>query len=563
MKITGLLLAFWCVATQASCPVWTPARAEQEMATLRKQLGEWDDAYYRQGKSPVPDERYDALAKKYQAWQQCFRPGSDLRQPELSRRGKVLHAVAHVGVKKIADKQALSRWMEGKTDLWVQPKVDGVAVTLQYHNGRLEKVISRGNGLQGEDWTDKARLIPAIPQSIPVQSGPLILQGELYLKMTDHQQATKGGVNARALVAGAMRRIEASDTLNQLGIFIWAWPDGPASLQQRMIQLKDAGFPLTAEWSKPVTDAQEVADWRERWFSQPLPFVTDGVVIHSNPVKGENWLPGENTWSVAWKYMPVTLTTEVRSVEFPVGRTGKISAVLNLVPVMLDDKQVSRVNVGSLRRWQQADIVAGDQIAVSLAGQGIPRLDGVIWRVTQRTLPAIPDASLFHLFSCFSWTSLCGEQFLARLTWLSSKAALDMPGIHRSTWQRLIQSGQLTHLFSWMRLTPEQLSLIPGLTGERAASLYHQFNLSQQQPFKRWVKALGTPIPEQALNALEDDNWQTLLSRKVSDWQRLPGIGMQRASLIVRFLHHPETASLIHFLQQKITVPLSAQHGDN
>lgn len=563
MKITGLLLALCCGAAQASCPVWTPARAGQEMGTLEKQLAEWDDAYYRQGQSPVPDGHYDALAQKYQHWQQCFSPGSDLRQPALASNGKVFHPVAHVGVKKLTDKQSVARWMAGRHALWVQPKVDGVAVTLQYQNGRLDKVISRGNGVQGEDWTEKARLIPALPQTISGQTGALILQGELYLKMTGHQQALQGGVNARAVVAGAMRRNGATDTLEKLGIFIWAWPDGPASLQQRVARLKEAGFPLTAEWSKPVADAEEVADWRERWFSQPLPFVTDGVVIHGNPIKGEHWLPGENNWSVAWKYTPVTVSTEVRSVDFPIGRTGKISAVLNLVPVRLDDKQVSRVNLGSFRRWQEADIVAGDQIVVSLAGQGIPRLDGVLWRVTQRMLPAVPDASLFHMLSCFSWSSPCAEQFLARLAWLSSKTALDMPGIHRSTWRQLIQSGQLTHLFSWMMLTPEQLSQITGLTAKRAARLYHQFSLSQQQPFKRWVKALGVPVPEQALNALEDDDWQTLLSREVSGWQRLPGIGMQRASLIVRFLHHPDTASLIHFLQQKVAAPLSARRAGN
>ncbi|MEM6052821.1 NAD-dependent DNA ligase LigB [Erwinia sp. P7711] len=555
MRIFKAILILYSFAVQASCPVWTPARAALEMAALGNQLSDWDKAYYAQGESRITDERYDALLKKYQAWQRCFRPESALRQPELAQSGKVLHPIAHVGVAKMASKQALANWMAGKTDLWVQPKVDGVAVTLHYQQGKLHSVISRGNGVQGEDWTEKARSIPAIPQSVPDRSGSLTLQGELYLKMNDHQQAAQGGMNARAVVAGAMRKLKATATLKNFGIFIWAWPDGPRSFSQRLAWLGKAGFPVMARWSKQVNNADEVEGWRERWFTQPLPFVTDGVVIHSNPIKGEYWQPGDNTWSVAWKYPPATVTTEVRSVEFPIGRTGKISAVLNLVPVRLDDKQVSRVNVGSLSRWQKADIVAGDQVAISLAGQGIPRLDEVIWRVAERTTPAIPDTTAFHTLSCLAWTPACREQFLARLVWLSGKSGLNMSGVNRSSWLRLMLSGQLSHLFSWLTLTQEQLAQVAGMTPQRAAQLYHQFSLSRQQPFKRWVRALGLPLPEKALNTIQDDNWQKLLSRSLTEWQQLPDMGMRRADRLVKFLHHPDTEALIAFLRERGICP--------
>ncbi|VED09453.1 NAD-dependent DNA ligase LigB [Escherichia coli] len=94
--------------------------------------------------------------------------------------GAVIHPVAHTGVRKMADKIALSLWMRERSDLWVQPKVDGVAVTLVYRDGKLNKAISRGNGLKGEDWTQKVRLISAVPQTV---SGPLAnstLQGKYF-----------------------------------------------------------------------------------------------------------------------------------------------------------------------------------------------------------------------------------------------------------------------------------------------------------------------------------------------------------------------------------------------
>ncbi|WP_158782301.1 NAD-dependent DNA ligase LigB [Pantoea sp. BAV 3049] len=563
MRNIMIILILWCAVAQGQCPVWTPVRAEREMTILAKQLSDWDRAYYQQGISKVEDDRYDALEKKYQAWQRCFRPQSGMRQPEWSTSGKELHPVAHVGVKKVADKQALARWMAGKTSLWVQPKVDGVAITLHYRQGKLLRAISRGDGLRGEDWTEKVRHIPAIPQQIPLNSGSVVLQGELFLMMNDHQQAVAGGVNARAVVAGTMRRREATEMLQRLGIFVWAWPGGPEQMTQRLAQLKNAGFSLTTDWSRQVASADEVADWRERWFHQPLPFVTDGVVIHSPTSAGVYWQPGDNAWSVAWKYSPPTVSTEVRSIDFPTGRTGKISAVLNLVPVQLDDKRVSRVSLGSLRRWQAADIVPGDQVSISLAGQGIPRMDEVVWRVADRQLPLIPDATEFNTLSCLTYTAACREQFLSRLVWLSSKAVLSMSGISRARWQQLMQSGQLSHLFSWLSLTREQIGGIKGMTEVRAEQLYHQFSLSQQQPFKRWVKATGVPVPESALNAMTDDNWQTLLARDKAAWQKLPGIGQKLAGQIIAFLHHPQVQALIAWSEHYQENKLNDRHAGN
>ena len=556
------MIGLWCGTVQAICPAWAPGRAEMEMSALQEQLGKWDDAYYRQGVSLVEDERYDALEKKYHDWQRCFRPLSRLRLPELMQDGKILHPVAHVGVKKLADKQAVARWMSGKNALWVQPKVDGIAVTLHYRQGKLVRLIGRGDGIRGEDWTEKGKAIPAIPQQIPLTAPSVVLQGELFLQMNDHHQAEQGSVNARSTVAGAMRRKEPSDVLQKLGVFIWAWPEGPAVMQQRLNELKKAGFDVAASWSQPVVSADDVAIWRDRWFHQPLPFVTDGVVIHTTPPKRANWRPGDNTWSVAWKYSPPKANTEVRSIEFPVGRTGKISAVLTLEPVQLDDKKVSRVSLGSFRRWQQADIVPGDQVAISLAGQGIPRLDNVTWRVAQRDVPSIPDITAFNVTSCLAFTPACREQFLARLVWLSGKKGLAMSGISRSSWQQLMQNELITHLFSWLELSRQQLDTVKTLTPHRAEQIYHQFSLSRQQPFKRWVKALGIPLPASAFNAMPDDSWQTLLARDEAAWQQLPGVGKRLSQQIVQFLHHPQIQLLIAFLEKQRT-SFNDRHVDN
>lgn len=553
------ILAAWLFssAIQAQCPVWSASRADAEISALEAQLEKWDDAYYRRGESPIPDEQYDTLHGKLRQWQRCFSPASDLRKPLLKTDGKVLHPVSHTRVKKLSDKTALARWMERRSGLWVQPKIDGVAVTLLYRDGQLEQMISRGDGIRGEDWTEKARLILDIPKFIPHSMRVQVFQGELYLKMTDHRQAIDGGKNARSAVAGALMAKAPAPILQHIGFFVWEWPDGPTSLAQRLTEIRSLGFPDVSAWTHRVDNVDEVESWRERWYHQPLPFVTDGIVVHSIPTRrGSDWLPEFGEWAIAWKYAPPEATAEVQSVEFAIGRTGRVNVVLNLLPVQLGDKRIRRVSVGSIENWKQTDVIAGDQVSISLAGLGAPRLDKVLWRVAERAYPVHPDAAQFNGVSCFHLTPQCRQQFLARLEWLGGKSVLNLVGTGRQTWQQLIQSGSMVHIFSWLALTKEQLKAVPGIGEQRAQLFWQQFKLSRQLPFKRWVIALGVPIPEKALNTLTDDNWQPLVSRRLQEWQQLPGVGRKLAGKIVSFLQQREVRQLIEGLEPPLIIPV-------
>lgn len=215
----SILMFFLSSGAIAICPVWSPSKAGQEIAALKAQLTRWNDAYWKQGSSEVSDDVYDRLNARLKQWQRCFH--DELLHNDLpATSGTVKHPFAHTGVHKAESQQALSRWMATQQDLWVQPKVDGVAVTLVYKYGKLAQAISRGDGLQGEDWTAQARMIPAIPQTL---DGPLansVLQGELFLLREGHIQQQMGGMNARAKVAGAMMRATDPAALKQTGIFI-------------------------------------------------------------------------------------------------------------------------------------------------------------------------------------------------------------------------------------------------------------------------------------------------------------------------------------------------------
>ncbi|WP_338845557.1 NAD-dependent DNA ligase LigB [Escherichia coli] len=543
----------WQSSVWAVCPAWSPARAQEEISRLQQQIKQWDDDYWKEGKSEVEDGVYDQLSARLTQWQRCF--GSeprDVMMPPLN--GAVMHPVAHTGVRKMVDKNALSLWMRERSDLWVQPKVDGVAVTLVYRDGKLNKAISRGNGLKGEDWTQKVSLISAVPQTV---SGPLAnstLQGEIFLQREGHIQQQMGGINARAKVAGLMMRQDDSDTLNSLGVFVWAWPDGPQLMSDRLKELATAGFTLTQTYTRAVKNADEVARVRNEWWKAELPFVTDGVVVRAaKEPESRQWLPGQAEWLVAWKYQPVAQVAEVKAIQFAVGKSGKISVVASLAPVMLDDKKVQRVNIGSVRRWQEWDIAPGDQILVSLAGQGIPRIDDVVWRGAERTKPTPPE-NRFNSLTCYFASDVCQEQFISRLVWLGAKQVLGLDGIGEAGWRALHQTHRFEHIFSWLLLTPEQLQNTPGIAKSKSAQLWHQFNLARKQPFTRWVMAMGIPLTRAALNASDERSWSQLLFSTEQFWQQLPGTGSGRARQVIEWKENAQIKKLGSWLAaQQIT----------
>ncbi|ELF8220451.1 TPA: NAD-dependent DNA ligase LigB [Escherichia coli] len=543
----------WQSSVWAVCPAWSPARAQEEISRLQQQIKQWDDDYWKEGKSEVEDGVYDQLSARLTQWQRCF--GSeprDVMMPPLN--GAVMHPVAHTGVRKMVDKNALSLWMRERSDLWGQPKVDGVAVTLVYRDGKLNKAISRGNGLKGEDWTQKVSLISAVPQTV---SGPLAnstLQGEIFLQREGHIQQQMGGINARAKVAGLMMRQDDSDTLNSLGVFVWAWPDGPQLMSDRLKELATAGFTLTQTYTRAVKNADEVARVRNEWWKAELPFVTDGVVVRAaKEPESRHWLPGQAEWLVAWKYQPVAQVAEVKAIQFAVGKSGKISVVASLAPVMLDDKKVQRVNIGSVRRWQEWDIAPGDQILVSLAGQGIPRIDDVVWRGAERTKPTPPE-NRFNSLTCYFASDVCQEQFISRLVWLGAKQVLGLDGIGEAGWRALHQTHRFEHIFSWLLLTPEQLQNTPGIAKSKSAQLWHQFNLARKQPFTRWVMAMGIPLTRAALNASDERSWSQLLFSTEQFWQQLPGTGSGRARQVIEWKENAQIKKLGSWLAaQQIT----------
>lgn len=541
-----LLLTLITAHAHANCPDWPPTKAQREITALQIQIDQWDDAYHREGRSLIADELYDQSLLRLKEWQACFNQPSS-PQPLRTASGTVTHPIAHTGLDKLHKTEDVAYWLRDRQNVWVQPKVDGVAVTLIYRQGILQQAISRGDGVTGQDWTVSARKIAAIPQRL-TQPRDLLVQGELYWRLDAHVQSQSGSINARATVAGLMGRksLDAEQAAG-IGLFVWDWPQGPVQLPERVSELQALGFAATEPYTQPITQLEDAQKWREHWYRSPLPFATDGVVLRqSQRPPAERWQARAPYWAIAWKYPFAQTLADVRKVTFKIGRTGRITPVLELTPTILDDRQIKRVSISSLKRWQQMDIRPGDQVAISLAGLTIPRLDSVVLRTRDRAELSVPNAEDFHALSCWQPTAGCESQFLARLAWLSGKQGLAMAHVGRGTWEKLFETGRLNNLLDWLTLDESELANIGGFGERSSARLINSFHSARQRPFAQWLKALGLPPTGQASLA---DSWQALAQRDTEQWQAEPGIGPGRAAQLSAFFRDPQVLALSEILQ--------------
>ena len=555
--ITGLAVALFMSVTFSAqaetCPDWTAERLALEAQTLAEHIEVWDRAYHDDGESLIADELYDQALARLENWQSCrgdttpHRPLTRVTSSDSTRA----HPAAHTGLNK-ADEDGIRRFTSRREDLWIQPKVDGVAVTLRYQAGELVEAVSRGDGERGQDWTARVQQLPSVPASLP-EPVSAVLQGELYWRMENHVQARQPDSGARGAVAGAMaQQAPSQETLNRIGLFVWGWPDGPTQITERLAQLTALGFDTT-DYTHPINGQEAAAEWRDRWFNAPLPFATDGVVLKQAERPGvRRWSSSPPEWAVAWKYPPQQALAQVRGVEFRVGRTGRVTPLVWLHPISLEGRRISRVSLGSLERWQAWDVRPGDQVAVTLAGLTIPQVSSVVWQTRERAALSVPPPERYHLLSCFMLsperaperTPECSAQLLARLTYLGEQ--LGMRGIGEGTWQALMEAGVVTELLGWLEVTPEQLQQAYGIGEMSATTLLAQFNAARQAPYAAWLSALGMPPGGDA--RLGD--WHTLTRYSRSDWQAVPGVGPVRGEALVAFFSHPDVQRMANQLQQ-------------
>ncbi len=504
----------------------------KENYKLGEQLQQWNEAYRLAGNSPVNDEIYDQLFDKWQRRQRCQNLSDVLSEVNISQQSDLIkHPIPHTGLKKLNETE-INTWISSRNEIWLQPKIDGVAVSLVYERGRLVSVISRGNGIEGLNWREKANFIPAIPKKIATQEPLLVLQGEIYWKLANHVQEKYGGMNARNKIAGwLMRKISPIQIENDIDIFIWAWPEGHPKYEIQLGRLTELGFASAEKYSHKIENIAQVKQWREHYYRSQMPFATDGIVLKSfPPPKITAWQPSQNSWAIAWKYPLQSVVSEIKDLQFRVGRTGLVSVVSIIEPIEIDSKIVRKVNVGSLNTWKKKDLLVGDQVQVSLAGHGAPKIENVVWRLKKRQYPDTIKLEQFHFLSCLRYSPDCFQQFTARLTWLGKQ--IKIKGVSEATWRLWVENYGITQLTTW--LSPHWQQQLPNT--RKTAQFINQLQVAMSQPLGLWLKGFGIPLKQQQImkiksldmifnsTFLKDINVSKNQKKKLNQWLGEPEI---------------------------------------
>ncbi|MBI3100612.1 MAG: NAD-dependent DNA ligase LigA [Burkholderiales bacterium] len=393
------------------------AQAAIKIIALRKQLNAWAHEYYVQDAPSVPDAEYDRMFRDLQALEAQH---PDLVTPDsptqrvigavMDGLAPVRHAVPMLSIRTETDTEAsgaeafdvrIRRELkltpeDPPVEYIVEPKFDGLAMSLRYEHGKLVQAATRGDGEVGEDVTHNIRTIRQIPLALPADAPPVLeVRGEVYMARADfdalnERQRAQGGktfVNPRNAAAGAVRQLD-SGIAAQRPLSFFAYGLGEvqgaqfATHHAVLQQLKLWGFPVAGQ-AGLAQGATELIAFHQRIGAarDALPYDIDGVVYKVNSLALQQQLgfvTREPRWAVAHKYPAQEMATRIEAIDVQVGRTGKLTPVARLAPVFVGGVTVTNATLHNLFEIRKKGVRVGDTAIVRRAGDVIPEVVGVV-----------------------------------------------------------------------------------------------------------------------------------------------------------------------------------------
>jgi len=598
--------------------------AEARVAELRKQIAYHDERYYVLDEPEIPDAEYDKLMIELRALESEY---PDLITPESPTQhvsgapseefGEVIHKVPMLSLDNAfseEDVQGFDRriherlGVEGDLDYWAEPKLDGLAVTVIYRDGKLAQAATRGDGVRGEDVTANVRKIRSVPQALHGKS-PAVLEvrGEVFMPLKGFERMNrlarasgeKVFVNPRNAAAGSLRVLDSNITAKrplQLYFYSLGIVEG-GSIPDRQSDLLKA----FKGWGLPICpDAQRVhgvhgllsyyRDMGARRSS--LPYQIDGVVYKLDRRPDQErlgFVSRAPRWAIAHKFPAEEALTVVRGIEFQVGRTGALTPVARLEPVFVSGVTVSNVTLHNIGEVHRKDVRVGDTVVVRRAGDVIPEIVNVLldrrpeWPENPQKLPVVELPE-----TC----PVCGSQVLqvegeavARCTGgftcraqrqeairhFASRRAMDIEGLGDKLVEQLIERDLVKSPADIYTLTLEQLSDLERMGEKSAVNLLEAITKSKHTTLPRLLFALGIrEVGEATALALAQSfgNLDSLLAADAARIQQVPDIGPVVAAHVAAFVASAEHRAVIKRLRAEGVTwpdvePLPTVAGDN
>jgi DNA ligase (NAD+) len=407
----------------ASADEWIWIEVEQRYKQLVDSINYHNYRYYVLDSPEIADAEYDRLMEELRAIE-AEHP--ELQSPDspTQRVGATpseQFAVVHHGVPMLSlanafTPEALRAWHErisrllGREvrDFTIEPKIDGLAITLRYENGRFTVGATRGNGFEGEDITPNLRTVRSVPLALNGSSSPprrLEVRGEVYLSQQafekiNEERAAAGlplFANPRNCAAGSVRQLDSRITARRpLQMFVYAFGEAegwrPHTQWEMLERFREWGFRTNPHNARAETIdevLEQVATWEHR--RESLEYEIDGVVVKVNDMALQDELGAvgrEPRWAIAYKFPPVQATTVLEAIGINIGRTGSLNPYAILRPVQVGGVTVSQATLHNEEDIRRKDIRVGDTVLVHRAGEVIPQVIGPI--LSKRPPEAVP-----------------------------------------------------------------------------------------------------------------------------------------------------------------------------
>ncbi|HET6244280.1 MAG: NAD-dependent DNA ligase LigA [Bacteroidetes bacterium] len=518
----------------------TNDQAKQKIEELTLELQEHNYNYYVLNTSLISDYDFDVMLEELSNLEQQF-PQYILPESPTQRVGgeitKKFKAVKHkypmlslsnsYSMEEIVDfDNRIKKTIDGEIEYVSELKYDGVAIGLTYINGRLERAVTRGDGIQGDDVTANVKTIRSIPLKLKEGTYPqeFEIRGEIFLSSTAFQklndEKAKNGeplfANPRNAASGTLKMQDSSIVAKRgLDCFLYNLSGDNLSFlthYESLMQAKQWGFKVPnpeKNYIKKCNNLEDIFHFIDYWNTERnnLDFDIDGVVLKANSFIQQRQLgftAKSPRWAVAYKFKPQQVSTLLESITYQVGRTGAITPVANLKPVLLAGTVVKRASLHNADQIEKLDVRVGDTVFVEKGGEIIPKILGVDFS-KRKDYSLFPTEFIEKCPECN--TSLvrkegeaqhycpnetgCPPQIKGKIEHFISRKAMNIEGLGAETIEMLYKSGLVNNIADLYELKKEQLLTLERMAEKSVQNILEGLEASNSIPFERVLFALG------------------------------------------------------------------------
>ncbi len=573
---------------------------------LRRELDRHNHLYYVLDQPEIGDAEYDRLLAELKGLEDDY---PDLRSPDsptqrvgaepLAAFVQVRHPQRMLSLANARNEDELEEWrrrvgkllgengMDPESAAFVtEPKIDGLAISLVYENGRLARGATRGNGEIGEDVTANLRTIHAIPLSLRLEAGeqpPAVVEvrGEVYLPLAafarfNEERAAAGEptfANPRNAAAGSVRQLDPRVAAKR-PLSIWCYQIGYTeglelgSHWEALDWLTTHGFKVN-KMVRRHTRFEEIIEqcrvWEER--RAELDYDIDGVVIKVDSYSMQEVLGvvgRDPRWAIAYKFAPSTAVTRLLEIGINVGRTGALNPFAIMEPVYVGGVTVSKATLHNEEDIHRKDIRVGDWVVVQRAGDVVPQ---VVGPVTQKRTGAEERFKMPPKCpSCGSDTvhpegevvvrcpnKSCPSQIVESIKHFVSKGAMDIDGVGEKVVERLFNRGLISNMADLYFLKPDDLMGLEGFQQKSVDNVFSALAASRERPFNRVLFALGirhVGYINARLLAAHFGNIDALIKAAPEEISSVEGIGPVIAEAVREYFDEPHNGETVERLRE-------------